>query len=180
MSLSCMNPIMKIRDQSQNWEKQKGCLRSNEIQFLVILWFFFWNIETALGECPVFAGICDLSFYVTHLNLSIRKYQNMYLYLGGGGVDFGINSNPQVNWNGKKYLGIRRDIPANTKYLANIYTASVQRLRCWTNIVYMLCKCFVFAGWYLVIMVIITHHACAVPATGCVWCCDSCDRVTVK
>ena len=36
--------------------------------------------------------------------------------------------------------------PANTKHLYNICTTSAQRLRCWTDIVQMLYKCFVFAG----------------------------------
>ena len=37
-------------------------------------------------------------------------------------------------------------IPANTKHLYNICTASAQRLRRWSNIVQMLYKCFVFTG----------------------------------
>ena len=36
--------------------------------------------------------------------------------------------------------------PANTKHLYNIYTTSAQRLRRWSNIVYMLYKCSVFTG----------------------------------
>ena len=39
-----------------------------------------------------------------------------------------------------------RDNPVNTKHLYNICTASAQRLRRWSNIVQMLCKCFVLAG----------------------------------
>ena len=39
--------------------------------------------------------------------------------------------------------------PANTKHLYNIYTTSAQRLRRWSNFVWMLYKCFVFAGTYL-------------------------------
>ena len=38
------------------------------------------------------------------------------------------------------------DVPANTKYLHNICTTSIQRLRRWTDIIQMLCKYFVFAG----------------------------------
>ena len=34
--------------------------------------------------------------------------------------------------------------PANTRHLYNICTTSAQRLRCWSNIVQMLYKCFVF------------------------------------
>ena len=37
-------------------------------------------------------------------------------------------------------------IPANTKHLYNICTMSAQLLRRWSNIVQMLCQCFVFAG----------------------------------
>ena len=39
--------------------------------------------------------------------------------------------------------------PANTKHLYNICTTSAQRFRRWSNIVQMLFKCFVFAGWSL-------------------------------
>ena len=38
-------------------------------------------------------------------------------------------------------------IPANTKHLYNMYTTSAQRLRRWSNIVYMLYKCFMFTGY---------------------------------
>ena len=37
-------------------------------------------------------------------------------------------------------------LPANTKHLYNICTTSAQRLRRWSSVVQMLCKCFVFAG----------------------------------
>ena len=36
--------------------------------------------------------------------------------------------------------------PENTKHLYNICTTLAQRLRCWTNVVQMLCKCLVFAS----------------------------------
>ena len=36
--------------------------------------------------------------------------------------------------------------PANTKHLHNICTMLNQRLRRWSNIVQMLCRCFVFTG----------------------------------
>ena len=39
-----------------------------------------------------------------------------------------------------------KDSPANTKHLYNICTMLVQRRRRWTDVVQMLCKCFVFAG----------------------------------
>ena len=35
---------------------------------------------------------------------------------------------------------------AKTKHLCNICTTSAQRLRCWSNIVQVLYKCFVFTG----------------------------------
>ena len=38
------------------------------------------------------------------------------------------------------------DNPANTKHLYNICTTSAQRPRRWSDIVQMLCKCFVFNG----------------------------------
>ena len=38
--------------------------------------------------------------------------------------------------------------PANTKHLYNICTMLVQRRRLWSDVVQMLCKCFVFAGKY--------------------------------
>ena len=38
-------------------------------------------------------------------------------------------------------------ILANTKHLYNIYTAAAQNLRRWSSIVYMLYKCFAFAGY---------------------------------
>ena len=40
--------------------------------------------------------------------------------------------------------------PANTKHLCNISTMSDQRRRRWADVVQMLHKCFVFAGWWLV------------------------------
>ena len=36
--------------------------------------------------------------------------------------------------------------PADIKHLHNICTTSAQRLRRWSNIVQMLCKCFVLLG----------------------------------
>ena len=36
--------------------------------------------------------------------------------------------------------------PVNTKHLYKICTTSAQRLRRWSNIVQVLCKCFVFTG----------------------------------
>ena len=38
--------------------------------------------------------------------------------------------------------------PANTKHLYNICTTAAQRLRRWSTIVQMLCKCFVFPRWW--------------------------------
>ena len=51
-------------------------------------------------------------------------------------------------------MGLRsgRDAPANTKHLYNIYTTLVQRLRRWSNIVQMLYKWFVVAGYAVTIM----------------------------
>ena len=38
--------------------------------------------------------------------------------------------------------------PVHTNHLHNIFTTSAQRLRRWSSIVHMLCKCFVFTGEY--------------------------------
>ena len=49
-----------------------------------------------------------------------------------------------------KGSSVRYDpFPANKKHLFNIYTTSAQRLRRWSNIVYMLYRCFVFTGLLL-------------------------------
>ena len=45
-----------------------------------------------------------------------------------------------------KYKKLLYTCPANTKHLYNIYTTSAQRLRRWSNVVYILYKCFVFVG----------------------------------
>ena len=50
---------------------------------------------------------------------------------------------PQLLFGEYMYVDI---IPANTKYLYNIYTMLDQRRRHWAGIVEMLYKCFVFAG----------------------------------
>ena len=42
-------------------------------------------------------------------------------------------------------------IPTNPKHLYNIYTTSAQRLRCWSNIAWILYKCFVLAGMLCII-----------------------------
>ena len=59
--------------------------------------------------------------------------------------------------------------PANTKHLYNIYTMSAQRLRRWSNIGYMLYKCFVFAGKShgnvsFIKSVSLQHHVCSAAA----------------
>ena len=45
-----------------------------------------------------------------------------------------------------KYFWLRCSHPVNTKHLYDIYTTPAQRLQRWTNIVYILYKCFVFTG----------------------------------
>ena len=45
--------------------------------------------------------------------------------------------------------GAKIDIPANTKHLHNICTMAAQRRRPWAAIVYMLYKCFVFVGVFI-------------------------------
>ena len=39
-------------------------------------------------------------------------------------------------------------LPVNTKHLYNICTMLAQRRRRWTDVVQMLCKCFVFSGLF--------------------------------
>ena len=44
---------------------------------------------------------------------------------------------------------IATHVPANTKHLYNVYRTPAQQFRRWSNIVYMLYKCFVFTGMCL-------------------------------
>ena len=53
----------------------------------------------------------------------------------------------QINWRCVSPEREVRSVTANTKKSYNICTASAQRLRRWSNIVKMLYKCFVFAGY---------------------------------
>ena len=55
----------------------------------------------------------------------------------------------QHQFNVLYFMCIQHGFPANTKHLYNICTTSAQRLRRWSNIVQMVYKCFVFAGFIL-------------------------------
>ena len=64
--------------------------------------------------------------------------------------------NNQVIWRDKVNLILKAsldisciitNIPENTKHLYNICTMLVQRRRRWTDVVQMLYKCFLFAGY---------------------------------
>ena len=58
------------------------------------------------------------------------------------------------------FAAIRGAPPANTNQVYNIHTTSAQRLRRWSNIVYMLYKCFVFAGICLEFSVLTASSFC--------------------
>ena len=64
-------------------------------------------------------------------------------------------------------------IPANTKHLYNMCTTSAQRLRRWSNIVQMLCKCFLFAEiqreFYVSLIMAVHSSACYVCKCKMIW-----------
>ena len=61
----------------------------------------------------------------------------IFFFLGGGNFAYD---------NAGAHFTPEPEFPANTKHLYNIYTMLDQRRRRWADVVWMLYKCFVFAG----------------------------------
>ena len=100
-----------------------------------------------LERCP-----CSLSLWYNTTRVS--TLDNLVEEVSFQSGSFTINPQEKINLS----LSVS---PINTKHLYNICTTLDQRRRHWANVVQMLYRCFVFAGWYChTIMATLTHTGC--------------------